>query len=240
MNSKIKCILLDDEIPGLSYLKILCGQIPDLEVVKVFSEPEVLLRSAPTIDFDLCILDIEMPKISGMQVAQLLKDKLIIFTTAYKKYAADAFDVDAVDFVPKPVTRDRLQVAVEKAIRRKKTKNEQRQTVRVNTDKGHTLVDVATISYITTSNVDSRDKIAVMEDNSELVFKNISFDTLLSLLPEHAFCRVNKRQIIAVRIVSSFTFDEILTTVLKSGGALRIPLSETYRQCFHETIAGIS
>lgn len=103
-------------MPGLTYLKMLCQQIPELEVVKAFTEPEKLLREASTLDFDLCILDIEMPKMNGMHVAQLLKDKLTIFTTAYKKYAADAFDVDAVDFVPKPVTKDRLQVAVRKAL----------------------------------------------------------------------------------------------------------------------------
>jgi DNA-binding LytR/AlgR family response regulator len=219
---------------------MLCQQIPELEVVKAFTEPEKLLREASTLDFDLCILDIEMPKMSGMRVAQLLKDKLTIFTTAYKKYAADAFDVNAVDFVPKPVTKDRLQVAVRKAIGRKKAKEQERQTVQFNTDKGRALIDASDIAYITTSEVDSRDKVAVMHGHGSIVLKNISFETLLSVLSEREFCRVNKKQVIALKIVSSFAFDEIVTTLAQSGKPLRISLSEAYRQNFQKAVTGIS
>ena len=240
MTTRLKCILLEDEVPGLTYLKMLCEQIPELEVVKAFTDPERLLREESALDFDLCILDIEMPSMSGMRVALLLKDKLTIFTTAYKKYAADAFDVDAVDFVPKPVTKDRLQVAVRKAIGRKKAKEQERRTVQLNTDKGRALIDATDIAYITTSEVDSRDKLAVMQGRASIVLKNISFETLLSLLSEREFCRVNKKQVIALRIVSSFTFDEIVTTLGESGKPLRIPLSEAYRHNFQKTVTGIS
>ncbi len=240
MTTKLKCILLEDETPGLTYLKMLCEQIPGVEVVKAFTEPEKFLAEATTLDFDLCILDIGMPKMNGLQVARSLRNKLVVFTTAYKEYAADAFDVDAVDFVPKPVTKDRLQVALRKAISRKKAKDQERQTVQFNTDQGRALIDVSGIAYITTSDVDSRDKVAVMLDSASVVLKNISFETLLSLLPEHAFCRINKRELIALRIVSSFTFDEITTTLHESGKPVRISLSEAYRQHFQKAVAGIS
>ena len=219
---------------------MLCEQIQGVEVVKAFTEPEKFLAEATTLDFDLCILDIGMPKVNGMQVARSLRNKLIIFTTAYKEYAADAFDVDAVDFVPKPVTKDRLQVAIRKAIGRLKAKNQERQTVQFNTDQGRTLVDVSGIAYVTTSEVDSRDKVAVMLDNSSIVLKNISFETLLAMLPEREFCRISKKELIALRIVSSFTFDEIVTTLHESGKPLRVSLSEAYRQHFQKAVAGIS
>lgn len=227
-------------MPGLTYLKMLCENIPELEVVKAYSDPERLLSEASTLDFDLCILDIEMPKMSGMRVAQLLEDKLTIFTTAYKNYAAEAFDVDAVDFVSKPVTRDRLQVAVRKALGRKKAKELERKTVQFNTDKGRALIDLSEIVYVTTSEVDSRDKVAVMFDQTSIVLKNISFETLLNILSEQEFCRVNKKQVVALRIVSSFTFDEIVTKPGESGKPIRISLSEAYRQKFQKAVAGIS
>ena len=84
---------------------MLCEQLPELEVVKAFNNPEVFLSELPNLDFDLCILDIEMPQMNGMQVANLLNGKAVIFTTAYKEYAAEAFDLDAVDYVSKPIKK---------------------------------------------------------------------------------------------------------------------------------------
>ena len=92
MSSILKCILLDDEILGLKYLKMLCEQIDDIEVVKAFVDPELFINELDNLEFDFCILDIEMPKINGLQVANLLQNKPFIFATAYKEYATDAFD----------------------------------------------------------------------------------------------------------------------------------------------------
>jgi len=101
LNSKLKCLLLDDELPGLSYLKLLCEQIPELEVIRSFNDSGVFQDEFPKLDFDLCIMDIEMPGTNGIQLASLMKDKLVIFTTAYKDYATNAFDLDAIDYVVK-------------------------------------------------------------------------------------------------------------------------------------------
>lgn len=105
-------------MPGLTYLKMLCEQIPELEIVKAFNDPQKLLDEVPNLDFDLCISDIEMPGIDGLTLANLLQNKLVIFTTAYKNYASEAFDIDAVDYVTKPVTKERLERAVAKALER--------------------------------------------------------------------------------------------------------------------------
>ena len=118
MNTKLKCLLLDDELPGLSYLKLLCEQIHELEVVRAFNNPEIFLKEFPGLDFDLCILDIEMPGINGIELAALLNNKPVIFTTAYKEFAINAFDLDAIDYIIKPVKPERLQLAVNKAIQR--------------------------------------------------------------------------------------------------------------------------
>jgi len=109
-------LLLDDELPSLSYLKMLCEQIEQIEVLKAFNSAQRLLQEAPSLDFDFCILDIEMPEINGLQTANLLQGKPVIFATAYKEYAADAFDLNAIDYIRKPIKLERLQQAIQKLL----------------------------------------------------------------------------------------------------------------------------
>ncbi|RAW02168.1 LytR/AlgR family response regulator transcription factor [Pseudochryseolinea flava] len=240
MITKLRCVLLDDELPGLAYLKMLCEQIAEVEIVKAFNDPQKFMTGISSLDFDVCILDIEMPKMSGMQVAQLLKDKLIIFVTAHKQYAADAFDLDATDFVGKPVTKERLAVAIKKAYERKKIRSHERHIIQLNTDKGKALIDITNIAYITTSEVDSRDKVAVMIDQSSTVLKNISFEALHDQLPRSLFCRISKKQLIALKIVTSYTHAEISTNLTHGGVIVTLALSESYRQDFQHAAKGIS
>jgi DNA-binding LytR/AlgR family response regulator len=237
LNTKLKCLLLDDELPGLTYLKMLCEQIPELEVVKAFNRPDVFLVESTKLDFELCILDIEMPQINGIEVANLLRDKLIIFTTAHKEYAADAFDLDAVDFVRKPIQLERLQKAVQKAIKHLKDTKHNRIFVRLNTDKGKSLIYFDQLCYIKASDIDSRDKDVLLKDGSNICLKNISFEKLQTVLPPNTFCRINKQEIISIDIVQHFSFDQITSTI---SGEQNKPqmfyLSEVYRNAFLEKV----
>lgn len=229
-------MLLDDELPGLTYLKMLCEQIPELEVVKAFNKPETLLLEFNKLDFDICILDIEMPQVSGLEVAKLLNGKPVIFTTAYKEYAVDAFDLDAIDYVPKPIKMERLQQAVLKAIKRVDRKQLQK-PITLNTDKGKALINIDDFCYIKCSDLDSRDKMVQLNDGSTLCLKNISFEKLLSLLPSDLFCRVNKKEIIAIGAVKFFLHDEITTNIAsKSGLQIKLSLNEAYRSDFIQKI----
>jgi DNA-binding LytR/AlgR family response regulator len=224
---------LDDELPGLAYLKLLCEQIPELEVVRTFNDPAIFLRDFPCIESDLCILDIEMPGLNGLKVASLIKGKPIIFITAYKKYALDAFDLDATDYIQKPVKIERLQQAVQKVMRRTEINSAQRNFIQLNTDKGKALIYFDQLVYIRTSDTDSRDKIAHMQDNSTLLLKNISFGRLLEILPPRDFCRINKKEMIAIRTVHFFSHNEITTKITdNSGKPLLLALNEIYRNNF--------
>lgn len=226
-------MLLDDELPGLTYLKMLCEQLPELEVVKSFNSPKLFLAELPELDFDLCIIDIEMPEMNGLQIANLLNGKPVIFTTAYKEYAAEAFDLDAIDYVRKPVKKERLQQAVSKAFNQLLGKKPKKHFIQLNTDKGKALVFFDQLCYVKIAESDSRDKVAILSDGSSLVLKNISFEKLQTLLPDNSFCRVNKKELISLNIVQVFSFDEI-TTALKDdfGKSLKIILSESYRNDF--------
>ncbi|MCP1996277.1 LytTR family DNA-binding domain-containing protein [Flavobacterium sp. HSC-61S13] len=216
MTSKLKCILLDDELPGLTYLKMLCEQIPEIEIIKVFNDPLKLLDEAPNLDFDLGIFDIEMPQINGLSVAQLLGNKPVIFTTAYREFAVDAFEIDAIDYITKPIKKERLEKAIQKALKLIKP-SEQTTFMTVNSNKGKAVLQFESILHIKPSEFDSRDKVVLLADNSTLILKNLSLEKIIKDLPSKDFCRINKSEIIALKIVSYFNHDEIITTLTTDG-----------------------
>jgi len=232
-------LLLDDELPSLQYLKLLCQQIPDLEVIKSFNSPQDLLADLPTLDFDLLISDINMPGLNGLELAEQLRGKPIIFITAYAEYAADAFDLQAVDYIRKPLKIERLKQAIQKllSIRGRKL-IEEKNFVQLNTDQGKYLLYFDQIAYIQTSSLDSRDKIVRLVDQKEVTLKNISFDKLLEILPEMQFCRINKKEIISMNIISSFSHDEIKTNFsIGSDAPLTFNLSEIYKTAFIQKVS---
>src|SRR6478609_6443761 len=139
MDTKLRCILLDDELPGLAYLKLLCEQIEDLEVVKAFNDSGKFLEECKSLDYDFCLLDIEVPGIKGIQIAALI-DKPVIFVTAYSEYATDAFDLEAVDYIKKPVQKDRLNKAIDRMRKILKEQKKPGTFVQLNTDKGKALL----------------------------------------------------------------------------------------------------
>ena len=237
MNTKLKCLLLDDELPGLTYLKMLCEQIPELEVVKAFNRPDLFLAETAHLDFDLCILDIEMPQINGIEVAHLLKGKPVIFTTAHKEYAAEAFDLDAVDFVRKPIQLERLQKAVQKATKQIADTKRIKKFIYLNTDQGKSLIYFDRICFLKASAIDSRDKDVLLKDGSTIRLKNISFEKLQSILPPTMFCRINKQEIIAIDSVLHFSFDQITSNLQnEQNKPLMFYLSEVYRNAFLEKV----
>jgi len=237
LNTKLRCLLLDDELPSLTYLKMLCEQIPELEVIRAFNNAVLFLKETPELEFDLCILDIEMPDFNGLQVANALKGKPVIFTTGYKEYAAEAFDLDAIDYVRKPIKLERLQLAVQKAILRTDKGSAPKNYIQLNTDKGKTLIFPDHIGYIRSSETDSRDKMVYVQDNATVLLKNISFARLLDILPLGQFCQINKKELIAFSSVHFFSHDAITTNIVQTDGKpMVLFLSDTYRKGFIQLV----
>jgi len=226
-------LLLDDELLGLSFLKLICEQIPDIEVVKAFNNPVIFVDEFKNYDFDFCILDIEMPEINGLEVAKIIENKPIIFTTAYTEFAADAYDLNAVDYVRKPVKIERLQQAISKVRLFYSTQKTKSKSFQINTNKGKSIIFFDQLFSISTSEIDSRDKEARLTDGSTLVLKNISFEKLKQLLPPTEFVQINKKEIIAISSILSFTYDQILVKIpFESESQKKYVLSEVYRTDF--------
>jgi len=114
---KLRCIAVDDEKFALDFLKDNISRIPYLELVaackNAFEAAEILHKEK----IDLIIIDIQMPGLNGLQFIKGLNSKpLVIFITAYENYALDAFEVDAIDYLVKPVAFDRFLQAINKAV----------------------------------------------------------------------------------------------------------------------------
>ncbi|KNB60929.1 LytR/AlgR family response regulator transcription factor [Chryseobacterium sp. Hurlbut01] len=235
MSSPIKCVILDDEILAISYLKLLCEQIENVEVIKAFNDPKIFLKEINSLDFNVCILDIEMPGMNGLQVAELISDsKKIIFTTAYKEYAAEAFDLNVVDYVRKPIKKERLIQAFEK-IKEINTNSAKKNFIEWNTNIGKTVIFTQQISYIKTSEIDSRDKEILLKDNSVIVLKNLNFKSLLEMLPSKDFVQINKKEIIAISAIKVFSTSEIVTNIkINHENFLKLQIGESYRNALLE------
>jgi DNA-binding LytR/AlgR family response regulator len=214
---------LDDELPGLTYLKMLCEQL-GVEVVRCFSSPVSFLNEKDSLDFDICLLDINMPDINGIEIAQQLQNKPVIFTSAYPEFAVNAYEIEALDFIKKPVTGERLEKALNKA---KKTLSEEKKFFTWQSNLGKSAIHFDDILFIRTSAIDKRDKVVHLQNENELILKNITIDKLLSFLPASQFIQVNKSDIITKKAIQAYTSDEI---VLKS--KITLNLGEGYRKSF--------
>ena len=113
----MKCIIVDDNKMARMALKQLVSQVPNLELIAECNDATEALVSLDAKQVDLLLLDIEMPGMTGLDLIRKLGNQrpLIIFTTAKKDYAVEAFELNVVDYLVKPITLPRLKQAVDKA-----------------------------------------------------------------------------------------------------------------------------
>lgn len=126
---KIKVIVIDDEQPARDLIKNYLSSFSGLDVVAECANGFEGVKAIQEYQPDLIFLDVQMPKISGFEMLELLDHfPAVIFSTAFDEYALKAFDMSAVDYLLKPYSKERFDQAVEKAIRSvKEQKNQQNQ-----------------------------------------------------------------------------------------------------------------
>lgn len=113
----LNCVIVDDEPIAVSILERFVAQHPYLTLLKSFTKPSEALAFLQNNAADLLLLDIHMPDINGLDLLSGLKNKpRCIFTTAYRDYALDAFDLDVLDYLKKPIRYSRFEQAVDKVM----------------------------------------------------------------------------------------------------------------------------
>src|SRR5512139_2070929 len=112
----LKALVVDDEAPARSELRFLLGEAGGVEVVGEASNAIEALQLIKAIPYDVIFLDIDMPGLSGMQLAEVLsglaKPPALVFVTAHSEHAVKAFEVAAIDYLVKPVEVERLKLAI--------------------------------------------------------------------------------------------------------------------------------
>jgi two-component system, LytTR family, response regulator len=114
---KLKTLLIDDEQPARDIMKHYLKDVPEIEILGEFSDGFSGLKAIQDMKPDLVFLDVQMPKLTGLELLELLdQPPLIIFSTAYDHYAIKAFEMNAIDYLLKPYSMERFTQAVQKAI----------------------------------------------------------------------------------------------------------------------------
>lgn len=220
---KIRCLIVDDEPLAIEILEEYIKKVSWLELVGTMDSGIEAIEYLNNNSIDLVFLDIQMPDLSGIQVAELTKGKCdIIFTTAYHEYAVEGFELAAKDYLLKPISFERFLKAVQ---RLKKDENE---SSTVNADYIFVKVEY-TIKKI---RLDEILYIEGMKDYlrivmvKEKVMTLQSFSKLLPALPSNKFVRVHKSFVVSLDAV-----DSVEKSKIRIGDQL-IPISETYREDF--------
>jgi DNA-binding LytR/AlgR family response regulator len=118
MTSRLRALIVDDEAPARSELRYLLASHPEVEVVGEAASAREALLLANSVRYDVVFCDIEMPGVSGLDAARLVRERPgnpeLVFVTAHERYALDAFAVEAFDYLLKPVDSDRLKRLLER------------------------------------------------------------------------------------------------------------------------------
>lgn len=114
----IQAILVDDERLALMKLEFMLKEFPTVHIAATYTDSFQAVQEAPSVHPDVIFIDIEMPEMNGIQAAEILQEACphakIVFVTAYNHYAVDAFELNAVDYIMKPVRHDRLLKTIQR------------------------------------------------------------------------------------------------------------------------------
>jgi DNA-binding LytR/AlgR family response regulator len=116
---KVKCIIIDDEPLAVKVIQNHLNEFQNMELVGIFHTPMSALPAIESNEVDVIFLDINMPKMSGLEFLRTLTVKpLIVITTAYREYAVESFDLDVLDYLVKPIPFGRFLKAINKITKR--------------------------------------------------------------------------------------------------------------------------
>ncbi len=225
----INCVIVDDEPVARNILATFVAKIPNLNLVKSCKNAMEAFEVSNSQNIDLFFLDINMPDISGLSLAKTINKKSkIIFTTAYREYAVDGFDLQAVDYLLKPIAFDRFLQAVNKffetqsviskqvEIKETSVKNDyifvrsERKMVKINFDE---ILYVESLS----------DYIKIHTKDTVLVTRE-TISNLEMKLPSLQFLRIHRSYIVNLNKTDSYTNEFI--EIEKNA----IPISRTYKE----------
>jgi len=234
---KIRCIVIDDELPAIEQMTDYIERVPFLELLDTFDnaiEPVPFLKANHV---DLIFLDIEMESFTGIQFLKTLRNRpKIILTTAYDSYAIEAFDLNVTDYLLKPISFERFIQAIEKVYDLCKvqppgdsttTRDLPRDFFFVKTEYRMHRINFNDILF-----VEGMKEYLRIHTRTERIMVLQSFADILKDLPADNFCRIHKSYIVAINKIDRMEKGRVFI------GTHIIPVSESYRESFTFFLTG--
>lgn len=214
----MKCVVIDDEPLAIQVLEGYINNTKDLQLIRTFDDAIAGAGYLTIEKPDLLFIDIDMPDISGLEIVASLENKpLIVFTTAHKKYAIDGFELEAVDFLLKPIAYERFLKAVEKArfhLDRQHTVDNE--SIIVKSEYKKVKIMLADIEYI--EGMEDYIKIYV-SGAGHPVLTLMSLKRILEMLPSVSFSRIHRSYIVPHKKVMAIQNKK---AILENGTELNI------------------
>lgn len=214
---KIKCLVVDDEPPAREIIKQHIAGVEALELTGTCANAVEAISFLKDHPVDLVFLDIQMPQLLGTNFIRTLKSPpKIIFTTAFRKYALEGFELDAVDYLLKPISFERFLKAVNKVlqinspaehappINRENYKEQSTSFLYFRAERKMVKVFFSDILFIEAL----KDYIKIVTLTKTIVTKYV-LATLAELLPADEFLRIHKSYIVAISKIESYNADSI-------------------------------
>jgi len=234
----MNCIIIDDEPLARDEMEAMIRDVSDLEISGSFSNAISAKVFLSQNDVDILFLDIEMPMVSGLEFARdLPKNILTIFTTAYPQYALESYELDAIDYLLKPFSKDRLEKAISKTKYYKTllSADTEKNTVEGNTarflviksDRKFYRINFENILY-----VEGLKDYVIIYTPSQKLITAMNLKTFHQKLPQDLFIRVSKSFIVNMNHIDSFDHNSIFI------GKHDIPLGVVYKKDFFKSYAG--
>jgi DNA-binding LytR/AlgR family response regulator len=230
-DKKILCLAIDDEPPALEVLKKYISSVPKLQLAGTCADAVEALTFLQQHHVDLLFLDIQMPQLLGTDLIRTLKKPpKVIFTTAFRKFAIEGFELDAVDYLLKPVSFERFLKAVNKVMDTSISLFENNYTaaeinnkqpdlfINLRADRKNIKVALDDILYIESL----KDYIKVVTTNKTIVTKQ-SISSIEEILPKEKFLRIHRSFIVSIAKIDSFTHELIEI------GKHELPISRMYK-----------
>ena len=228
----MNCIAIDDEPKALEVIERYCRKSDLVDLKATFREPVKAIEFLNREKIDLIFLDINMPDINGMQLIQTLAAKpMVIFTTAYSTYAVESYNLNAIDYLLKPITFERFLAAINKASNaislqnKQSAKEDEAGTVFIKSGPHTYQVKVADILYL---EKDGNYITVHLKDKQILIRENMG--DIFDMVPSTDFVRVHKSFVVAIKHISMIEAHQL------SINGVKIPIGSTYRDLLKERL----
>ena len=249
-----RCLIVDDEMPAREELKYILNSTKDVEVIGEASHGMEALELIDKLRPDIVFLDIQMPQMSGIDVARKLLHKehrpMIVFVTAYNKFAVEAFEVNAIDYLLKPISDERLKDSLNKINERrqkekdidelsklieyfkKNTKEPPQQRISLYHEDILIPLETKEIIYATIE-----DKKTIIISNKGKFETNYTLNELMDELDPSMFFRTHKSYIVNLNFIESIEpwFNSTFNINLRNNKE-KIPVSRNYAKSFKEVM----